>query len=79
VWAKQTEVVTFHDPLAAAVIFEPGLCGYRDGHVDVDTRSSEALGRTVFDSGATPAPHRVAVSVDPAAFFELYFSVVEQR
>jgi inosine-uridine nucleoside N-ribohydrolase len=76
VWATQTDVVTFHDPLAAAVIFEPELCGYQSGRVEVEIKSDKVPGMTLFDPRVTPAPHRVALTVDPQAFFTHYFSVV---
>lgn len=67
--------VTFHDPLAAAAIFEPQLCGYRQGRVRVSMQAPTS-GYTVFakdDHG----PHAVAETVDSKAFFEHYFGVLK--
>ena len=64
--------VTFHDPLAAAAIFEAGLCGYQSGRVAVEIAEPSSLGFTDW----TPQPgaaHQIAVSVDAARFFGLYF------
>ncbi len=79
VWFAQRPYITFHDPLAAAVIFRPELCQYADGLVRVPIGESDKLaGATLFSSEDPAArPHRVAKEVDPAAFFEEYFSVFQ--
>jgi purine nucleosidase len=75
VWFRGSKEMTFHDPLAAAVIFRPELCGYEDGTVAVDCdREDKLAGRTRFVPAAAGS-HRVARTVDPAAFFAEYFSV----
>jgi purine nucleosidase len=68
--------MTFHDPLAAAVIFEPKLCTYASGHVTVETQSERLAGLTSFRPQRSAAPHRIAVSVSPEAFIQHYFDVV---
>jgi len=70
---KEKPRMTFHDPLAAAVIFNPGLCGYADGTVTVDPGPGPREGLTAFKEGQ--GPHRVARTVDPDAFFAEYFGV----
>jgi len=70
-WFKHTDRVTFHDPLAATVIFKPELCGYDRGFVTVDVAQG---GRTHFKEQAD-GPDEVAHSVHAEAFFEEYFSV----
>jgi inosine-uridine nucleoside N-ribohydrolase len=67
--------ITFHDPLAAAAIFEPDLCSYRRGKVLVSL-NEPTMGWTVFKEGAEDSPHTVAAEVDPQRFFDHYFSVV---
>lgn len=76
VWFEHHEVVTFHDPLAAATVFEPDLCTWRRGRVRVDTRSELVPGLTVFQPDADHGPHQVAATVDPERFFAHYFAVV---
>jgi purine nucleosidase len=76
VWFKGRHAITFHDPLAAAVLFAPDLCRYRTGLVTVETKSETLAGLTSFRPQESEAPHRVAVGVDPEAFFQHYFSVV---
>jgi len=73
VWFRGSKDMTFHDPLAAAVIFEPGLCEWEAGRVTADPSPGDAGGRTPFMAG--PGSHRVARSVDPARFFAEYFGV----
>ena len=67
--------ITFHDPLAAACIFAPDICKYRQGHVAVSL-NQPTMGWTVFDSRGEDKPHTVAAEVDPTAFFDHYFDVV---
>ena len=76
VWFRGAKVITFHDPLAGAVIFEPELCRYEEGLVEVETASPKLAGLTLWDPRAAEKPHRVAVDVDPERFFEHYFGVV---
>ncbi len=76
IWFHQRPLVAFHDPLAAAVIFEPSLCRYATGRVEVELQSTRLAGYTLFDANASPAPHRVATEVASERFFEHYFGVV---
>jgi purine nucleosidase len=73
VWSKHAEKITFHDPLAATVCFQPDLCGYADGLVEVELKSERLAGMTHFDLRSGTKPHRVALSVQPEAFFQHYF------
>ena len=68
------ESITFHDPLAAAVIFEKNLCRFEKGNVEVITGCEKTEGITIW----TPDKNgndEVAFSVDRDKFFEHYFSV----
>ncbi|HPD32331.1 MAG TPA: nucleoside hydrolase [Phycisphaerae bacterium] len=75
-WFKHRPVVTFHDPLATADIFQPGILSYRAGLVQVELESDKLRGLTHFDPDAPERPHQVAVGVEPDAFFEHYFEIV---
>jgi inosine-uridine nucleoside N-ribohydrolase len=75
VWFKHAPQVCFHDPLAAAGIFEPELCEYATGLVSVSVDDPTA-GWTVFQPKPEGGPHTVAKSVDPDKFFNHFFSVV---
>ena len=77
VWSKHVKEVTFHDPLAAAAIFKPEICTYADGRVDVETKSDYVPGMTLFTEKSPEKPHRIAVDVDAAKFFEHYFAVTK--
>jgi inosine-uridine nucleoside N-ribohydrolase len=68
--------ITFHDPLAAATIFEPDLCTYQQGTVKVDT--VDMPGRTIWQPGLDrpDAPHQVAIDVDVDRYFDHFFGVV---
>lgn len=75
VWFQHTGKVTFHDPLAATLIFEPGLCRTESQHIKVDTGRTRTEGQTFFQPDAADKPHEIAVSVDAPAFFEHYFGM----
>jgi inosine-uridine nucleoside N-ribohydrolase len=68
--------ITFHDPLAAATLFEPEVCRYEQGTVRVDL--ADRPGRTLWQPGGPEAPHQVAVSVDPDRYFEHFFNTFDQ-
>ena len=67
--------ITFHDPLAAAGIFEPDLCEYTDMQITVETASETLGGVTSFDAPAKEKPHRIAIDVDAERFFDHYFEI----
>jgi len=75
VWFERYENVTFHDPLAAACIFQPDICTYRPGEVRVSL-AEPTKGWTIFKDVQENPPHLVAAGVDSTRFFEHYFSVV---
>ena len=73
VWFQNARAITFHDPLAAATIFDETICGFERGRVEVELASERLRGFTHW----TPDPdgrHEVALTVDPRRFFEHYFS-----
>jgi purine nucleosidase len=74
-WFGHRADVVFHDPLAAATIFEPDLCTFAAAEVTVDSSAGPLAGSTRW----RPKPdgrHQVAVDVRPEAFIEHYFDVV---
>lgn len=78
VWFRASDRAVFHDPLAAALIFEPGLCSYRDGVVEVVLADrADAVCASTRLVEADRGRHRVACTVDPAAFFTEFFGVFE--
>ncbi|MDR1283878.1 MAG: nucleoside hydrolase [Opitutaceae bacterium] len=66
--------ITFHDPLAAVTIFEPGLCTWTRGKVSIVT-DGLMEGYTLFDPDAAHAEagHEVAGDVAVDRFFARYF------
>jgi len=75
VWFQQREAITFHDPLAAATLFDDQICAFRKGHVQVELTNGRLLGWTHWKPGGTNARHEVAVEVNPPRFFEHFFSL----
>ncbi len=76
IWFQGKSEMTFHDPLAAAMIFAPELGKTEPQRIEVETSGSRTQGQTFFDPSAAEKPHEIAVSVDPAAFFQHYFDIV---
>jgi purine nucleosidase len=68
--------ITFHDPLAAATVFEPNLCSYEQGKVIVD--NAEKPGKTIWQPSNVEAPHQVAMAVDVEGYFEHFFHILNQ-
>lgn len=77
-WFQQRPEITFHDPLAAALVFRPELCRISHGLVQSTLPDAEGRGGT---TSLTPddGPHRAAVEVDSRAFFEEFFSVFQPK
>lgn len=72
VWFQHAERITFHDPLAAATIFDDAICGYERGHIEVELHDPDDFAVTRW----RPDPqgrHEIATTVDAARFFERYF------
>jgi purine nucleosidase len=72
IWFRHRPEITFHDPLAAALIFEPRLCTTEAGSIVVELGDDE-VGTTRFEVG--DPRHVAALTVDAAAFFAHYFEV----
>lgn len=77
VWFQQTEVITFHDPLAAATIFDDQLCGFERGQVTVELADAALAGQTRWTAAAS-GRHAAAFTVEAPRFFEHYFAVCAQ-
>ncbi len=74
VWFQERDVITFHDPLAAVSIFDPEVCTFYRGHVEVELTSPRLMGFTHWQLDET-GPHEVALEVDAGRFFTHYFSL----
>ena len=75
VWFKEQDRITFHDPLAAATVFDPQICTFQSGRVEIDLAPGDSLGTTSYTPGPI-GPHEVAVKVNKAAFFKHYFDTI---
>jgi purine nucleosidase len=74
VWWKESDSITFHDPLAAATLFDDNICQFERGEVEIELTSDRLAGYTYWH--ASPAGrHEVARQVNVDLFFEHYFSV----
>ena len=77
VWFRERNTITFHDPLAAATIFDDQICVFKRGFVEVELTSEESKGITYWQPGDSDARHEVALEVDSERFFAHYFSVFQ--
>jgi purine nucleosidase len=75
VWFRHRPQLCFHDPLAAACLFEPSLCTYETGRVRVSLHEPTA-GWTVFDAQSPEKLHKAARTVDAEAFLAHFFATV---
>lgn len=72
IWFQEQDRITFHDPLAAATIFDDRICEFERGKVEVELASQRLKGLTNWT--ADPAgPHQVAMTVNSQEFFDHYF------
>lgn len=78
IWRSHAPKVTFHDPLAAVSIFDPGVCGWERGRVTVEPGQGRCGGLTMWDVAAD-GPHEVAVTVDADRFYREYFGTVTRK
>lgn len=69
--------ITFHDPLAAATIYDDQVCTFHPGSVEVDLTPGSRFAKTTFTEGAPGDRHEVALGVDRDRFFAHYFSVLD--
>jgi purine nucleosidase len=76
IWFEKQGIITFHDPLAAVSIFEPDVCTFQRGNVEIELMSSKLTGFTHWTPDKN-GQHEVALEVDPQRFFDHYFSVFE--
>jgi purine nucleosidase len=76
IWFKEWPGTTFHDPLAAATVFEPMICQFKSGKVSVELDDLTHLGLTRWMPGNESGVHEVAVDVDAERFFQNYVDVV---
>ena len=67
--------LTFHDPLAGAVVFHPELCQFQAGRISVELQSEHFIGATLFDAAATEKNHKTAQTVNAEGFFKNYFDI----
>lgn len=78
VWFRETHPsITFHDPLAAATIFEPSVCGYQQGLAEIELTSERLAGLTYWKPDAN-GPHEIATTVDVPHFYDHFFSVFKR-
>ena len=76
VWFRRSQEITFHDPLAACLLFDESICVFGRGTVVVELGDNTARGLTRWTADPVGS-HEVATEVDTERFFEHYFSMFE--
>lgn len=69
--------ITFHDPLAAATIFVPEICGYKRGNLTVELASEAVRGMTHWKEDREGGKDQLALEVSAERFFETYFGALK--
>lgn len=77
VWFEEYPGISFHDPLAAATIFDDQLCRFERGAVEVELGSEKIAGMTHWSRGTTDGRHEVAVDADQERFFERHLAGIK--
>jgi len=77
-WFQKRDVLMLHDPLAAATIFDPGICTFERGLVEIELEDHGLLGLTRWTPGGPATPHEAAMQVDSKRFFDHFFAVLDQ-
>jgi purine nucleosidase len=75
VWFRDWKGTTFHDPLAAATIFDPTVCRFEKGEVSVELSPGESFGKTLWAPKASGGRHEIGIDVFPEQFFKHFLSV----
>lgn len=75
VWFRTVQKITFHDPLAAATIFNPDLCVFDRGFIEIELHDPDTYAVSGWRPGSA-GMHELATAVEPERFFEHYFGVV---
>ncbi len=73
VWFRERPALLFHDPLAAAALFDDGILQWNRGAVEVTTEGEDPGWTTLHLDDA--GPHEAVSFVDPDRFFAHYFGV----
>ncbi|MFW6269219.1 MAG: nucleoside hydrolase [Bacillota bacterium] len=74
IWFQERDELTFHDPLAAATLFDDEICSYKKGEIEVELLSERRKGATYLDLDENGS-HQVALDVNRERFFDHFFSV----
>lgn len=75
VFFQRRAEITFHDPLAAATIFDDNICSFATGNAEVEIESRQLAGFMHWQADDAAGRHEVADTVDSERFFAHYFSV----
>ena len=75
IWFQKRSQIVFHDPLAAVSIFDDQVCQWTQGEVGVSLQDDTVLGQTRWRAVTSAPSHEIASTVNPARFFDRYFSV----
>jgi len=75
VFFRHSDTMIFHDPLAAAIIFDENICTFERGNIVETELCGRVAGLTHWEADSN-GKHNIAVSVEADRFFEHYFGTV---
>ncbi len=74
IWFQKYDATIFHDPLAAATIFDDTICSFQRGNIETEWRDQSQFGAMRFQPDAAGV-HEVADTVDPQRFFDHFIGI----
>lgn len=74
IWFEKNDLITYHDPLAAAVIFDDDICKFESGNVSVELGEKDS-GFTYWTAD-NDGRIKIAREVDTERFFSHYFGTI---
>lgn len=75
VWLGEREFVTFHDPLAAALIFKTKICEFKKSSVTINLKNRPGITEvTDLDT----LKHNIATTVNSDLFLNEFFTILNK-
>jgi purine nucleosidase len=73
IWFRGRDIITFHDPLSATILFKKDICDFKKGKVIVEIENKDKIGITEFKED-TDGNVNVAFKVSLDKFFSHFFN-----
>jgi inosine-uridine nucleoside N-ribohydrolase len=77
IWFEKYDATIFHDPLAAATIFDDSLCSFQRGNIETEWKDESTYGAMRFQHNPN-GNHEIADGVDPQRFFDHFIGTFKK-